>query len=93
MGFYIQTKGSFNKAHNIAFEYNGLVLDHTPRWKDIPQGKAAICVVKNPGFEAAAFAFNEAEFNQFCDQTNDPRPRTWVLIPWDKAVELTGYTP
>jgi hypothetical protein len=90
MGYYIQTGTSHDKAKLIAERHNGTRILHAPkRYEDIPEGKALIVVVDNGPFEAAAFAFNESEFECFTDPT-DPRPVQYVLIPLETARELTG---
>lgn len=39
-----------------------------------------VCVVSNPTFEAAAWAYNEIEMQAF-NRTEDPRPRAWIRLP------------
>lgn len=46
-----------------------------------------ICVVENGPFDAAAYAYNEKEFNEF--NYPDGRPKRWLVHP--KAAELAGY--
>lgn len=91
MGYYIEVPDHKGKAQQISDLHGGLVLDHVPEWAEIPEGMAAISVIDNGMFEAAAFCYSEAEYKEFRgDHTG--RPQTWVLIDWDKAVELTGYS-
>jgi len=91
MGRYIEVQGGlFDKAQSIVNEYNGKICDQPMFLSDVPDDKALICVVKNPYFEAAGYAFNEREFLTFIDPT-DARPRTWLLMDKKKANELTGY--
>lgn len=116
MGFYIETPDRIGKGTQIRDLYGGEILDAPPAtFKDIPVGKALICVVANAGFDAAAFCHDEREFREFTAPDHlvkggtretvkqgvhileigpeQQRPRTWLLIDWDKAVELTGYKP
>ena len=90
MGYYIQVPQNKNKADQIAKVYGGEVLIHTPKFEDTPPGKALICVVDNGLFEAAAFCYNGDEFSAFSDP-RDGRPKTWVVMAYDKACVLTGY--
>ena len=46
-----------------------------------------ICVVENGYFEAAAFVYSQAEYDEFA--TDDGRPKVWLTHP--KAAELAGY--
>ena len=88
MGYYIETPAPRGKARQIAELHQGIVLDHVPAFEDVPDDKAAICVVENAAFEAACFVHDEREYRDFTlPFSEDPRPRTWVLIPWEKAVE------
>ena len=92
MGRYIEVPDRIGKGTQIRDLYDGEILPAAPgTFQDVPVGKALICVVANPGFDAAAFCYNESEFQEFTSP--DVRPKTWLLIDWDKATELTGYTP
>jgi len=46
-----------------------------------------VCVVENGIFDAAGFAFSEAEMNQFL--INDGRLKTWLIV--EGADDLSGY--
>lgn len=95
MGYYIQTPKDKNKAQQIIDLYNA-ELFKTPL-EDVycddfppPDGKAFICVIENPRFDAAAFCYDRREFEAFAlDLTG--RRKTWLLMDWDKACELSGY--
>lgn len=43
-----------------------------------------VCVVSNGAFEAAGYAFDEKELNEF--KRFDGRPRTWLKIPNAKTL-------
>ena len=105
MGYYIPgpTNG---KADHIVEVYKGVVLDSQPKWEEVPEDMALVCVVDNGDFEAAGLCVDEREFNRFAapDELRNPnppvgvidmnpteqRPRTWVLMPKSKAYELSG---
>lgn len=88
MGYYIQGP-TFGKADFIINEWGAKLIIGSPVWPP-PTAKALICVVQNPFFDAAAYAFDEDEFAAFNDP-GDPRPRKWLLMSEAKAKELTKY--
>ena len=95
MGYYIQVPEHKGKAQQIADLYGGMILLNCPNsFNQVPEGKAFICVVDNGPFEAAAFCYSKREFEEFSSpdsMTRPSRPRTWLIMDWDKACELTGY--
>lgn len=93
MGYYIQTGMNRNKALSLVTEYDGQIIDQPRSFSDIPVDKALIVVVENPGFDAAALAYDEQEFQAFTYPDSGPqRPRTFVLLDRDLAYKLTGYS-
>lgn len=90
MGYYIQTALHNNKALQIAHAYDGVIVEKPKRFADIPTGLALIAVVDNGPFEAAAFCYDEEEFRDFTDPS-DERPKTYVVMKWDIACKLSGY--
>ena len=92
MGYYIQGPNK-SKAQYIVSEYDGKIVPAPEKFSDVPADKAIICVVDNGPFEAAAFAYDEREFDAFKGDENghDRRPRKWVIMDRAKAIELTGY--
>jgi hypothetical protein len=91
MGHYIETMSAHGKAATILAKVPGTTrVQGTPRWEDLPEGKAYICVVDNYIFEAAGFAYSEAEFNVFADP-KDSRPKEWLIMDRVKAEELSGF--
>lgn len=86
MGFYINTtsKGVELPRNNKA-DY--LILDGATEVKAVFQPNL-ICVVENGQFEAAGYAYSEAEFEVFNDP-QDPRPKRWLVHPM--AAKLSGY--
>ncbi len=91
MGYYIQTTKNRNKADALIQEVPGteLIVGDLPEWEDLPPGLAAICVVVNGTWEAAALAFCKEEYDHF--KIPDGRPRKWLLMPMDTAHKLAGY--
>tara|TARA_Y100000034_G_scaffold107544_1_gene137158 strand:- start:78 stop:353 length:276 start_codon:yes stop_codon:yes gene_type:complete len=89
MGYYIETGTFHGKAGIIAEDNDGWIYPEPPAWADIPTGRAIICVVDNGPFEAAAFCYDEDEYEDF--KQDDGRPKTYVVIQWERACELTGY--
>jgi len=89
MGFYIQTPEAKGKANHLVKAYGASRLRVTPQWNEVPEGKAAICVVDNGAFEAAGLAYSEEELRAFSEPT-DRRPKTWLLMETKLAHKLAG---
>ena len=93
MGKYIQTPGHiFGKASVLIHEQGAERLEGVrPNEFDLQRalGKAIICVVENPLFDAAALAYSKAEFLYFYTEIPN-RPKTWLAMDWEKAHELAG---
>ena len=86
MGYYINStsNGTPLPAKNKA-DY--LILDGAKEVEAKFQPNL-ICVVENGMFDAAAYAYDESEFNEF-NNPNDYRKKIWLVHP--KAKELSGY--
>lgn len=83
MGRYIQGP-IHGKANYIKTMFNGETITSPPAsFNSIPEGKALIVVCNNGPFEAAGYAYDQVEFEEFT-RPDDPRPREYILI--DKAV-------
>lgn len=91
VGYYIQTSRPRNKAADIYTEHPSSELIPQPAsFAEVPEGKGLICVVDNGPFEAAAFCFDEWEFEEFI-RTDEDRTRTWILMPRELAEKLSGF--
>ena len=93
MGYYIQVPNNKGKAQQIVELYGAKIIpEPIGFWQKDPQ-EAFICVLDNGPFEAAGFAYNEREFEEF--KAPDPfppqRPRTWLVMNRKEACELTGF--
>ena len=88
MGYYIPGP-ALGKARYIKEEHGGEVIEQPDSFRDIPSGKALICVVDNGPFEAAGYAFSEREFQAFKDP--DGRQKIWMVMDDSLARELSGY--
>lgn len=88
MGYYIEGP-TFNKADYLVKKYEG---ERTGPVHPslLPANTAIICVLHNRNFEAAAFCFDDDEFDEFYNDGTD-RVKEWVLIPYDLAKKLTGF--
>jgi hypothetical protein len=92
VGFYIEVPQDKGKAEQM-IQLHGAVsvfvgLDRRPpRFDETPEGLTLLCVVENPGFDAVGIVYDEHEYRVFADPT-DARPKTWLLIPDEKAREL-----
>jgi hypothetical protein len=92
MGYYINLPESKGKLQQIQSRFEGAeALQHKPKsFSEVPEGRALICVVDNGPFEAAAFVYSEDEFHVTADP-RDVRPKYWVLIDLEDAINATGY--
>lgn len=90
---------SHGKALFLAEQHGAERLKEPPVWADIPANKAVICVIRNssdgalsPGeWEAAAFCYDEAEFERFAAPDGTRRERIWLLLSKECAYVLSGY--
>jgi len=59
---------------------------------DLETSCAIVCVVENTGmnFEAALFCYDKRELEITFSET-DLRPKTYIIIPWKDAVELSVF--
>ena len=90
MGYYIETPWPKNKANLICEAVkDAVIIDEPKKFSDIPSEYGLICVVDNGPFEAAAFCYNEREFEEFTRQ-DDPRPRKWVMMDRVVAEKLAS---
>lgn len=90
MGYYIETDDHLNKAEKIANSFNGVIVSQSQAREAMTEPDiGVICVVNNGPFEAAAFAFNMSEFEEFARY--DGRPKKWVLISRKDAERESGY--
>ena len=84
MGYYINENskgeilGNFDKAEKLIKDGAKIVK---PEFQE-----NLICVVENPTFDAAAYAFSEQEFEYF---KKDDRHKTWLVHT--EAKKLSGY--
>lgn len=107
MGYYIEVPERKGKAQQIVELHGGRILQSAPAFEGAAPDEAIICVVDNGTFEAAAFCYDEREFNVFRepDTLRNPspplgvrdmnpiaqRPRTWLLMNRAEACKLTGF--
>ena len=86
MGYYIEGP-RFDKV--VYLEGLGAVRVVLPKFP-APEGEALICIVHNPGFDAAALIYSESEFDAFSDP-EDIRPKSWLHLDKAEAHRLAGY--
>ena len=93
MGYYINTDRSIGRAAQIVAAYGGRPLAEKPRYEDIADDEALIVVVHNEieGFEAAAYAYNKAEFFAFT-HPSDQRRKEYMIMNKQQAEELSGFS-
>jgi hypothetical protein len=90
MGFHLPgpTKG---KVDHLIATYGAERVARPPAaFRDIPAGKALICVVDTVTYETASFCFSAAEMALLND-SSDFRRRTWLVMDRATAEELSKY--
>lgn len=90
MGYYIETPEHRNKAKQIANLYGGQIVP-MPEFSKVPSDKAVIVVVSNFAFDAAAYAYNQDEFDAF-HEPGDFRPKQYILMDKKQAEKWSGYS-
>lgn len=83
MGLYLQTPEPLGKAFQLAQLHGAEAISEPERFSIIPADKVLVCVIENPGFDAAAVAYCEEEYHRF-KYDESGRPRTWLLM--DRAL-------
>lgn len=94
MGYYIKTGSSLNKAEWLIINEGAMELNFVPEsLKELPAGpelNGLVCVVNNGQFEAAAFVYDDYELRRFANPS-DYRLKRWLVMPSERAKELSGY--
>ena len=93
MGFYIEKIGEEwlppkGKAQFLVEKVPGAQLINGEPKSWMPD---LVCIVMNPLFDAAGYAYSEAEFKRFIPRSHDYRPRQWLRVPG--AQELSHFDP
>lgn len=92
MGFYLQTPSNLDKAEQLR-QLHGATDVKTPvkpsELKDTDL--ALICVVKNGFFDAAAFCYNDSEYEAFNEP--DGRRKDWLLLPKEIVYKEANFDP
>lgn len=65
MGYYIQVPNPTHKAAQLKSMYDAVIVPQPEGWDEVPEDKALICVIQNGQFDAAAYCYNEREFEEF----------------------------
>lgn len=93
MGNYLETPETVDKVAQLEKLYGAKQIDKDTAEDLIDEQRGAvICVVKNPGFEAAAFCYSPQEFRRF-NHPMDDRQKTWLFIEdRDRVCNDSGYT-
>ena len=92
MGYYVETGTTHGKADEIlkAHPLDAREVRILEAREAVESGEGVIVVMNNGPFEAAGFAFNMQEFEEFTDPF-DPRPKRYIVMPYPKAAELSGF--
>lgn len=91
MGYYLETDGVHGKAQALALAHQGrIVSEHEAAEAMSDPSRGVVVVVDNGPFEAAAFAFNMREWEEFT-RPSDSRPRQFVVMDRKIAEKESGY--
>lgn len=95
MGYYINTDSNGqplprDKFSALAKEPSCVIISEPPRFEDIPQDRAAVCVADNGPFQVAAYCFSASELEAFSD-SEDARKKYWLLLDIQYVRQATGY--
>jgi hypothetical protein len=92
MGYYINTGHNVGKAEWLIVNEGAMELMDVPTsLSELPtELNGLICVVNNGPFEAAGFIYNDRELEAFSDPS-DYRDKRWLVLPLERAKELSGY--
>ena len=98
MGKYLETKSVRDKINDLVNDYGAVPIGtpQRPLWKmfgqygpDDQTKYAMVCVVDNGRFHAAAWIYDQREFDGFL-KLDDGRKKSWLLVGKDVAAELAG---
>lgn len=79
------------KAYEIARRFGGKIVTITDALRAMADPTKGIIVVVNNGpFQAAAFAFDMDEFDEF-HRAGDIRPKQYVILDREIAEKASGY--
>lgn len=79
MGRYIETKNALGKASQLLQEFPEITKLAAPKFTT-DKDNVTVCVVENGPFDAAAVAYDGAEYVAFNDPS-DWRAKTWLNVP------------
>ncbi len=102
MGYYLETPKNTDKVEQIRDLMGGEIIPAPPDFSS-PKDRCLVCVIHVYGaYDAAMVIDEERQFirNFFPHElaagtrlASDDRPRTWMLVPWDKVAENLGFDP
>lgn len=89
MGLYIQTNNDLNKPEPAEVKLEWLRANGrnvTEFETKITADEVPVCLVYNPGFAAAAVAYDMQELHRFKEPDRGvQRPRVWFMVPREKV--------
>lgn len=92
MGCYIDLPMKTSKAEQL-IGLGAQRIDVPPsNLRALPDGKVLICVVKNPTFDAAGVAYNQAELDRMLGGIAG-RDHMWLVLDRSIALELAPHIP
>jgi hypothetical protein len=85
MGWYINPNGETKESFLKREGRKVTDLD----WNKIPKGQVPVVLIDNGFFTGAGIAYSQRELQAFT-QADDPRPKTFYLVPTEKILEVMG---
>ena len=87
MGRYLKLSNETGKADELIQSHGAQEVDLPESFEDKPLGKEFVAVVSNPGFDAAAWCFDDIEFGRL-NVPSDSRPVTWLVMDREAILEM-----
>jgi len=95
MGFYLERRDGAAqcKAQGLIDDFGAELINKTEAGDLIKSNSkdfAVICVIDNGNFEAAAYVFNQAEYEVFTDP-DDTRLKKWLKMERSLCRKICNY--
>ena len=87
MGYYIEVPRATDKAAQMQEIHGARVVPRPEAFDDVPEGTTLLCVVCNGAFDAIGVIHDNRQLAAFT-YSDDPRPRTWLVLDTAKVKEL-----